>query len=187
MTTRVLCILFCVGFASTVWADAPVHDHAINCRKNGCISDGPGCDTTAVPGQCSFPRAQAEALCRNHPRCIAVNCNESRSDCQARSTRVLSSWKGMTSIVVRKQPKLEVKDKAINCDKGGCIASGPGCDLKAVPGQCSFPRAQAIELCFNHPQCVAVNCNSVRKDCQARSRRTLEPWKGMTSIVLDKD
>jgi hypothetical protein len=187
MTTRVLCILFCVGFASAAWADAPVHGQAINCRKSGCIAQGPGCDTTAVRGQCSFPRAQAEALCLDHPQCIAINCNDGRSDCQARSTRVRSPWKGMTSIIVRKQPKAKVKDMAINCSKGGCIASGPGCDLHAVPGQCSFPRARAIELCFDHPQCVAVNCNQGRKDCQARSHRTLEPWVGMTSIVLDKD
>ncbi|MBX3158794.1 MAG: hypothetical protein KF773_22695 [Deltaproteobacteria bacterium] len=183
-----LCLLFFIGFAftGTAGADAPVPDQAINCQKGGCIADGPGCDTKAVPGQCSFPRARAEELCRNHPQCIAVNCNTARRDCQARDTRTLAPWVGMTSIVVRKHPK-PVKDQAINCAKSGCIADGPGCDTKAVPGQCSFPRATAVELCFKHPQCIAVNCNSARGDCQARDTRKRDPWAGMDSIILDKD
>ncbi|HEY4242177.1 MAG TPA: hypothetical protein VGM88_20300 [Kofleriaceae bacterium] len=172
---------------STAWADPPIHNQAINCRKSGCITSGPGCDTTAVPGQCSFPRAQAEELCRRHPQCVAVNCNDARADCQARDTRELSPWTGMSGIIVRKQPRTEVKDQAINCRKSGCITSGPGCDTAAVPGQCSFPRDRAIDLCFNHPQCVAVNCNSARKDCQARDTRELTPWVGMNGIILDKD
>jgi hypothetical protein len=37
-----------------------------------------------------------------------------------------------------------------------------------VPGQCSFPRATAVDLCRAWPACVAVNCNNGRGDCQAR-------------------
>lgn len=190
MTTRLVSIVgivFGIGFASLAWADAPVRGQAINCKKAGCITSGPGCDTTAVPGQCSFPRAQAEALCSKHPQCIAVNCNDTRKDCQARDSRVLSAWEGMTSIVVRRHPRMEVKDQAINCPKDGCIASGPGCDTTSVAGQCSFPRARAVQLCADHPQCVALNCNSERNDCQARATRGFTAWVGMTSIVLDKD
>lgn len=75
-------------------------------------------------------------------------------------------------------------DQAINCLPEGCINSGPGCDVSSVPGQCSFPKARAVEFCANHPQCVAINCNTTRNDCQARDSAKRDPWVGMKSMVI---
>lgn len=49
-------------------------------RHHGCIEPPP------VPGQCSFPRKDAVALCSRWQRCAAVNCATSRQDCQARGS-----------------------------------------------------------------------------------------------------
>ena len=159
-------------------------DKAINCRDSGCLANGPGCNTTAVPGQCSYPKDRAVELCRQNAQCVALNCNTARSDCQARSNRKRTPWKGMNSIVVR---PLTFTDEAVNCAASGCLARGPGCDTTAVPGQCSYPADRAVELCRENPDCVALNCNSARSDCQARSTRVHTPWKGMKSVIVDKD
>jgi beta-glucosidase len=50
-----------------------------------CLVGGPGCDEVTVPGQCSFPRENATALCAAWPACAAVTCNSARDDCQARA------------------------------------------------------------------------------------------------------
>ena len=47
--------------------------------------------------------------------------------------------------------------------------TGFGCDVKSVQGQCSFPRASAVDLCRAWPACVGVQCNPDRADCQARA------------------
>jgi hypothetical protein len=54
-----------------------------------CVTGGPGCDGDSVPGECSFPRASANALCAAWPACVGVTCNASRADCQARGTVAL--------------------------------------------------------------------------------------------------
>src|SRR5690349_1480718 len=109
---------------------------AINCVPGvSCIDSGPGCITPApVAGQCSFPAAQAVALCAQHPLCVAVMCNSARTDCQARSTLVRTGgWDGFTSIYVG-----PMAGQAINCPNGVCISDGPGCITPApVSGQCS--------------------------------------------------
>ncbi len=74
-------------------------NQAINCPPTGCIASGPGCDTQAVRGQCSFPRNNAIGLCMGHPECRAVTCNAARNDCQARSVTDLDIWRGFTSYV----------------------------------------------------------------------------------------
>ncbi|EOD17996.1 hypothetical protein EMIHUDRAFT_196010 [Emiliania huxleyi CCMP1516] len=54
---------------------------------------------------------------------------------------------------------------------GRCLTGGKqrGCmDPPPVPGQCSFPRKQAVDLCARWPRCSAVNCAASRLDCQAR-------------------
>lgn len=58
---------------------------------------------------------------------------------------------------------------------------------KAVPGQCSYPKEHAVELCRENPDCVAVNCNTGRSDFQARATTQRTPWKGMVGIIVDKD
>jgi hypothetical protein len=50
-----------------------------------------GCDANAVSGQCSFPRATAVALCAAWADCAGVQCNPSRSDCQARAAPIVLS------------------------------------------------------------------------------------------------
>ena len=50
-----------------------------------CLVGAPSCDSTSVPGQCSWPRATAAAQCGAWAACAAVNCNHGRSDCQARA------------------------------------------------------------------------------------------------------
>lgn len=62
---------------------------AVDCPAAGCLQ-GPGtahgCDNSSVPGQCSFPRASAVALCAAWPACFALSCNTGgRADCQARA------------------------------------------------------------------------------------------------------
>jgi len=55
--------------------------------------------------------------------------------------------------------------------KGPCITGGKfhGCiEPPPIPGQCSFPRQQAVHLCSLWRRCAAVNCASHRLDCQAR-------------------
>jgi len=58
-----------IGAAATAAPNTPgwrAHvDQAVNCRalsggKYDCLASGPGCNTQAVPGQCSFPKAQAQ-------------------------------------------------------------------------------------------------------------------------------
>ncbi|TXH21687.1 MAG: hypothetical protein E6Q99_09685 [Elusimicrobia bacterium] len=173
------------GFASIfVQKDIPAgpfQDQAAGCGPGGCIASGPGCDTSAVPGQCSFPRAQAVDLCSKHPQCIAVVCNQSRADCQARDTLERAPWRGMNSTLLTR-----LDGQAILCGPGGCIASGPGCDTSAVPGQCSFPTGSALESCRKHPQCKAVVCNALRTDCQARDTTEHVPGSGFTSYIVDK-
>jgi hypothetical protein len=85
----------------TLDAEGYSPDWAIHCRADGCISSGPGCDTTAVRGQCSFPRERAVELCKGHPQCVAVTCNLSRADCQARDVVTRAYMRGMKSKVVR--------------------------------------------------------------------------------------
>jgi hypothetical protein len=126
-----------------------------------------------VQGQCSFPRAQAQALCAGHPKCVAVTCNGGRNDCQARDSTVLTPLAGFTSLVMWTRHS----GAAVNCGPNGCLAGagGPGCDTKAVNGQCSFPQAEATALCATLPGCAAVNCNPNRDDCQARDTTELTP------------
>ncbi|HLH90273.1 MAG TPA: dickkopf-related protein [Xanthobacteraceae bacterium] len=151
----------------------------VNCGPSGCIASGPGCDTRAVPGQCSFPKDKALALCAGHPTCVAVTCNPGRSDCQARDTAELTPMSGFMSYVMW----THYADLAVNCPPSGCLRTGPHCDTQAVPNQCSFARDDALELCAGVPGCVAVNCNTGRKDCQARDSARLDPWKGMESYI----
>jgi len=43
-----------------------------------------------------------------------------------------------------------------------------GCDT-SVEGQCSFPRDTAVQLCAAWDECVGIQCNPERSDCQARA------------------
>jgi hypothetical protein len=45
-----------------------------------CVTGGPGCDGDSVPGECSFPRASANALCAAWPACVGVTPREWRSN-----------------------------------------------------------------------------------------------------------
>ena len=49
-----------------------------------CLVGFPSCNTSAVPGQCSWPREQAAIECGKWQACLGINCNPTRSDCQAR-------------------------------------------------------------------------------------------------------
>jgi hypothetical protein len=73
----------------------------------------------------------------------------------------------------------------VPCDPtAGCLTGAPSCDTTSVPGQCSFPRATAVQLCAAWPACAAVNCNDARPDCQARgSTGGVQPTAGFTSFV----
>ena len=65
-----------------------------------CLTGWSSCDNSSVPGQCSFPRDLAVALCAAWPLCEAVTCNGGRSDCQARdSSASLQPTGGFTSYV----------------------------------------------------------------------------------------
>lgn len=165
---------------------APYQQHtgkAVTCSADGCIDAGPGCDVTSVPGQCTFPYALATSLCSAHPQCLAVTCNSARNDCQARSHTTLVDWPGFTSYT---QPPGAYSGMAVNCHPIlGCINSGPGCNTTSVPGQCSFPKASAVDLCKQHPLCQAVNCNSTRNDCQARRWKALSPWPVMNAHIIE--
>ena len=74
-----------------------------NTKHRLCLTGGPGCDGASVPGECSFPRASASALCAAWPACVGVTCNASRADCQARGTLALltagAGGAGFTSLV----------------------------------------------------------------------------------------
>lgn len=43
-----------------------------------------------------------------------------------------------------------------------------GCDT-SVEGQCSFPKDTAVQMCADWDECVGVQCNPERNDCQARA------------------
>ena len=64
-----------------------------------CLTGWPSCDNSSVPGQCTFPRATAVSECAAWPACVAVNCADSRGDCQARSSLSQLSPGGFTSFV----------------------------------------------------------------------------------------
>ena len=64
-----------------------------------------------------------------------------------------------------------------------CLTGWPTCDNSSVPGQCTFPRASAVDLCAAWPACVAVNCNNARSDCQARDTLDYIHGGGFTSFV----
>lgn len=65
----------------------------------------------------------------------------------------------------------EIHCQGANADQ--CLQASPGtahgCDNATVVGQCSFPRARAVELCRAWPACAGVQCNTDRDDCQARA------------------
>jgi hypothetical protein len=85
-----LCLLFAYSLVNAQTA-SPGWDaragFAVNCGSAGnpacAITAGPGCNT-AVAGQCSFPKATAQAACIAHGTCKAITCNRARTDCQAR-------------------------------------------------------------------------------------------------------
>ena len=64
-----------------------------------CLTGWPSCDNTSVPGQCTFPRATAVADCAAWPACKAVNCADTRSDCQARGSLAQITPGGFTAFV----------------------------------------------------------------------------------------
>ena len=71
----------------------------VNCGAS-CLTGWPTCDISSVPGQCSFPRASAVALCAAWPSCGALTCNGARADCQARAdATLLQASSGFTSFV----------------------------------------------------------------------------------------
>ena len=61
---------------------------------------------------------------------------------------------------------------AFNCPfvKGAfqCLTGFISCDNTTVEGQCSWPRAKAVQECAKWPLCLGVQCNPSRDDCQAR-------------------
>ncbi len=77
------------------------------------------------------------------------------------------------------------EDYGIDCSADGCIASGPGCDLATVQGQCSFPREDAMKLCDAHKECKAIVCNSALAVCQARKVTDLMAWGGIKSYIAE--
>ena len=163
---------------------------AITCNGNTCaITSGPGCNVAAVPGQCSFPSENAQALCTAHGACQAVTCNAARSDCQARSSGEVQNttpWAGFTSLrrVVDTQAAkpgwVTQMGGRIICGGEGrppCqIKEGPACNTTSVPGQCSFPKATAHANCAAHGKCEALNCVVDRADCQARTAEEAKAW-----------
>ena len=69
----------------------------------------------------------------------------------------------------------ELPATEVNCDGSSsaagatqCLTGFWGCDNATVPGQCTFPRANATALCGAWGACKAVTCNGARGDCQAR-------------------
>ena len=68
-------------------------------------------------------------------------------------------------------PNTQILCQGPNADQ--CLQASPGtahgCNNATVGGQCSFPRAQAVELCRAWPACAGVQCNTARDDCQARA------------------
>tara|TARA_B100000609_G_C17221951_1_gene440769 strand:- start:1255 stop:3522 length:2268 start_codon:yes stop_codon:yes gene_type:complete len=75
--------------------------YAIHCARGGCLRSGPGCNTSWVRGQCSFPNHQAKYLCAQHPQCKAIVCNRSRRDCQARRGTRLTRHSSFNSYILR--------------------------------------------------------------------------------------
>ena len=59
---------------------------AVGCADEQCLTGGLACNTTAVPGQCSFLRGQAAELCAAWPECLAYTCNPDSDYCQARGS-----------------------------------------------------------------------------------------------------
>jgi hypothetical protein len=53
------------------------------------------------------------------------------------------------------------------CPDSGCLTGWPTCQ-NTVQGQCSWPVATAIQECAAWPECVGLDCNGGRTDCQAR-------------------
>ena len=74
----------------------------VNCgASSDCLTGWPSCDNSSVPGQCTFPRGNAVALCAAWPSCQAVTCNGDRSDCQARSDATALQSSGTFTSYVR--------------------------------------------------------------------------------------
>lgn len=77
-----------------------VQGQAIHCAPGGCISSGPLCDTTAIPGQCMFPASgDPVSACAATPGCVAVTCNSTNDECYARSVTDLTPWAGFYSMI----------------------------------------------------------------------------------------
>lgn len=55
------------------------------------------------------------------------------------------------------------------CPAAGCLTGWHSCNNASVPGQCSWPAADAVAECAAWPACAGVNCNAARSDCQARA------------------
>jgi hypothetical protein len=77
---------------------AELDETEVACDASGCLTGWPSCDNSSVPGQCTFARGSAVALCKAWPQCAAVTCNGGRGDCQARAdTNIVQSAPQFTS------------------------------------------------------------------------------------------
>ena len=76
-----------------------LNNTAVNCDGETCLTGHVSCNNASVPGQCSFPRDSAVALCAAWPACLAVTCNPSRDDCQARGSLDEIQGSSFTSFV----------------------------------------------------------------------------------------
>ena len=57
----------------------------LGCNVAGCLAPvWPTCNTTSVPGQCSWPAGVALTACQEWAACAGLNCEADRDDCQAR-------------------------------------------------------------------------------------------------------
>ena len=64
------------------------------------IAGHAGCDSAAVPGQCTLPQGAAgRATCTAWAACAGVTCNGGRGDCQARGAPLAQQAGGFTSYV----------------------------------------------------------------------------------------
>jgi len=80
----------------------------------------------------------------------------------------------------------ELDGVEIVCGSGGdsaCLTGFGLCDNATVPGQCTFPRADAVASCAAWPACGGVTCNAGRSDCQARAPTDAQQAAPFTSFV----
>lgn len=173
----------------TASADTWQAKKGLNCGVGGtqgpCISSGPGCGRSLPPGQCLFPKANAEALCRAHPQCVAVTCYG--ASCFARQNANFVTDATATSIAVAKGPPPATKIPASSTPTAPLFKTPAAPVGRPVPAPRPTSRPappKTSKVLRDHLAAVAAK---IRKDLPAELAKNIEAVSAATRCASGCD